>query len=158
MTDTPVTSSDLMSPQTAPQLETTQGQREAAFATLQRLRSDADFKEKYLRRDDATVKAVEEAHRLTTTPTKLTVRGRPVEEVASMIGAIENFSSLAPEVVEQLKSGAPVSAEEQKWAKQRKSQLMQDKAWVTKYLDGDRAERQQMILLNAILTSPTSRK
>ena len=79
-----------------------------------------------MRRDDATVKEVEEAHRLTTTPTKLTVRSRPAEEVASMIGSLENFTSLSPEVVGQMYRGDAVSAEEQKWAKQQKSQLMQD--------------------------------
>jgi hypothetical protein len=35
---------------------------------------------------------------------------------------------------------------------------MQDKDWVRKYLDGGRAERQQMVLLNTILTSPTKAK
>jgi hypothetical protein len=159
MSDTPTPgASDVMNAPASPHLETTQEQRAAAFATIRRLSSDADFKEKYLSRDDAVVKEVEAAHRLTTTPTKLTVRGRPVEEVASMIGSLENFTSLSPEVVEQLKNGGPVSAEEQRWAKQQKSQLLQDRQWAERYLEGGRAERQQMVLLNTILTSPTRKE
>jgi hypothetical protein len=122
MSDTPTPGiSDLMNAPAAPQLETTREAREAAFNVMQRLRADNDYREKYLRRDDATVKEVEAAHRLTTTPSRLEIRGRPAQEVASMIGSLENFTSLSPEVVAQLKTGEPVSAEEQKWARQQKS-------------------------------------
>ena len=34
---------------------------------------------------------------------------------------------------------------------------MADKDWVRRYLDGGVAERQQMTLLNVILTSPTKK-
>ena len=74
-----------------------------------------------------------------------------------MIGSIQGFADVPETVQRQLYQGEAVSAEEQKWATRQKSQLMQDKDWVRKYLDGGRAERQQMVLLNTILTSPTKK-
>jgi hypothetical protein len=160
MPDAPApVASDLIAPAGNTFPVATQQQREAAFATMQKLRADPDYRAAYLR-GNATVKAeVQAAHEATLTPTKLKIYGKDApEDRASMIGSLQNFADVPEAVQKQLYEGQAVSAEEQKFAQQTKNRLMQDKDWVRKYLDGGRAERQQMVLLNTILTSPTKAK
>jgi len=136
---------------------TTQQAREQAFGVMQKLRADPDYRASYLRGDAQTKTEVTVAHQTINTPTALKIHGKDApEDRASMIGSLQNFADVPEAVQKQLYEGQAVSAEEQKFAQQTKSRLMQDKDWVRKYLDGGRAERQQMVLLNTILTSPTS--
>lgn len=135
----------------------TQQQREQAFATIQKLRADPDYKAAYLRGDKAVQAEVAAAHKTTLTPTALKIHGKAApEDRASMIGSLQNFADVPEAVQRQLYQGEAVSAEEQKWAKQQRSLLMADKDFVRAYLDGARGPRQQLLLLNAILTSPTT--
>lgn len=159
MSDTPGTAtSDLMNAPAPAFPVTAQQAREQAFATMQKLRADPDYKAAFLRGDAQTKAEVIAAHQTINTPTALRVHGKSApEDRAAMIGSIQVFADVSEAVQRQLYQGEAVSVEEQTWAKRQKSQLMQDKDWVRKYLDGGRAERQQMVLLNTILTSPTKK-
>ena len=149
---------DLIAPAANTFPVTTQPAREAAFATMQKLRADPDYKAAYLRGDAQTKTEVTAAHQTINTATALKVHGKDApEDRAAMIGSIQGFADVPETVQRQLYQGEAVSAEEQKWAKQQRSLLMQDREWSRRYLDGGRAERQQMVLLNTILTSPTKK-
>jgi hypothetical protein len=159
MSDAPGASELMNNPADTPGVTASQPQREAAFAVMQRLRADPEYRAAYLRGDATTKAEVQAAHATTLAPTVLKIYGKDApEDKAAMVGSIQGFANIPETVQRQLYQGEAVSAEEQKWAKQQKSQLMQDKDWVRKYLDGGRAERQQMVLLNTILTSPTKAK
>jgi hypothetical protein len=136
----------------------TAADREAAFKTMQRLRSDAEYQGKFLRRDAAVVAEVQAANRATATPTGIVIgkeEGRREQDVAQMIGTLQGFADMPPGVAEQIRTGQAVSAEEQTWAQQTKGRLFKDASWVRAYLDGSVAARQQLTLLNVILTSRT---
>jgi hypothetical protein len=158
MPDTPApVASDLIAPAGNTFPVTDRQTREQAFQVMAKLRSDSEFRNKYLAGDKAVQAEVRAAHETTLTSTALKIHGKDApEDRASMIGSLQNFADVPEAVQKQLYEGQAVSAEEQKFAQQTKSRLMQDKDWVRKYLDGGRAERQQMVLLNTILTSPTS--
>jgi outer membrane biogenesis lipoprotein LolB len=63
-------------------------------------------------------------------------------------------ADLPPAVIEQIRTGTPVSQTEYQLAKNRKSALMSDPAWVAKYMANGHEERRTMMLLNVILSSP----
>lgn len=149
--------SDLMNaPAATPGPVTTQQAREQAFSVMQRLRADDDYRASYLRGDVATKAEVTAAHATINTPTALKVHGKSApEDRASMIGSLEKFASIPPAVQQQLYQGDAVSEQEQKWARAERARVMADKEFVRAYLDGGRAQRERLLLLNAILSSPT---
>jgi hypothetical protein len=157
MTDQ-ATTSDLLAPAT-PSPITTQQVREAAFATMQKLRADPDYKAAYLRGDKTIHAEVTAAHAAINTPTALKIHGKDApEDRAAMIGSLQNFADVPEPVQRQLYQGEAVSAAEQKWARSEKSRCMTDRDWCQRYLDGGQNERQRMLLLNTILTSPTRKE
>jgi hypothetical protein len=157
MSNTPG-ASDLAAAGASAPAVTTQEVRQAAFATLQRLRADGDYRAAYLRGDPVTHAEVKAAHEATLTPTALKVHGKDApEDRASMIGSLQKFAYLPDSVVGRLYRGDPCTAELQAWAKDFKGRLFQDGSWTRKYLDGGQLERSMLLELNEILTSPTKK-
>jgi hypothetical protein len=68
---------------------------------------------------------------------------------------INTFRSLGvgEDVLEQVRAGKPVSEQEYTLAQHKKTSLMQDKAWVAKFLDGDQDARRTMAMISIILGS-----
>jgi hypothetical protein len=68
---------------------------------------------------------------------------------------INTFRSLgvSEPVLDQVRAGKPISRMEYDLAQHKKTSLMQDKAWVAKYLDGDQDARRTMATLSIILGS-----
>jgi hypothetical protein len=56
-------------------------------------------------------------------------------------------------VLEQIRQGTPVTAREYQLAVEQRRRLFDDKGWVEKYLNGDRACRTQMTLCEVIIAS-----
>jgi hypothetical protein len=56
-------------------------------------------------------------------------------------------------VIEQVRSGRPVTADEYRMATARKNALFGDPAWREKYFRGDAEARRQKVLLDVILSS-----
>src|SRR2546421_588809 len=133
MTETPGASSLMGEPAAAIPETPSQAERESAFATLAKLQGgDASFRERFLRRDPAALLEVQSAHRVTNSPTSVVIgsdEGRREQDIAQMIGTMQGFADVPAGVVEQIRTGQPVSAEEQKWAQQSKGRLMTDREW-----------------------------
>jgi hypothetical protein len=69
--------------------------------------------------------------------------------------AIQGFAGISDAVVQQLREGRAVSQEERQLAVHAKQRIMSSPESVRAYLDGNADLRQQMTLINAILSSPT---
>ena len=158
MPDTPApVASDLIAPAGNTFPVTDRQTREQAFQVMAKLRSDSEFRNKYLAGDKAVQAEVRAAHETTLTSTELKIHGKDApEDRAAMVGSVEKFAAIGPDVQRQLLQGEAVTAEEQKWAKAERARVMADKEFVRAYLDGGQQQRQRLLLLNTILTSPTS--
>jgi hypothetical protein len=64
-------------------------------------------------------------------------------------------ADLPPEALAQFVKGEPVFESEREQALRTKQQLFRDRAWVSKYLDGDRAAASTMAHISLIISSPT---
>ncbi|WP_441232685.1 hypothetical protein [Bradyrhizobium sp. 1200_D9_N1_1] len=62
-------------------------------------------------------------------------------------------AGIESDVIKQVLSGGPVSAEERATAEKVKSKLMGNPDWSKKWLAGDAEAKQQMMLLNIVLAS-----
>jgi hypothetical protein len=159
MSDTPApgTSQVVNADAATPQLEITPEARTAAYGVIARLRSDEKFRMDFLRQDPETKATVEAAHRAIHTQT-VTVRGRPAEEVATMVGSVLKHAELNPAIVKQIYEGTEISQQEYDFARARKQQMFSDRGWCARYIDGDRACRSELLAVNILLTSKVAAK
>jgi hypothetical protein len=128
--------------------------RSDAHAEIARLKGDSDFQQLLLKGDPSALAKVQQLQRTINTGSKTVVGGEPnPAEIQQRLDSWATFADLSPEVITQLKNGQPVTKQEYDMAKQTKARLMSDKAWCARYLDGGRAERQQMSLISIILSS-----
>src|SRR6266480_1472878 len=105
MGETPAASSLMGTPDTAAIPEApSQADREAAFATITKLQRDPATRELWLRRNDATVRAVQGAQRVIHTGTKLVVNGQDPEQPAMLLGALQSFADVPDGVVAQIRT------------------------------------------------------
>jgi hypothetical protein len=79
----------------------------------------------------------------------------PVPPDSSIEARIATFRSFGVDesVLQQVREGKPVSEQEYVLAQHKKTSLMQDRAWVQKYLDGDQDARRTMAMISIILGS-----
>ncbi|KJC59902.1 hypothetical protein UP10_14495 [Bradyrhizobium sp. LTSPM299] len=137
----PVGATDLLPPQLTP---------EAATARISELKADPKFTERYL---NGEMTARDEFTRLHTVVGK----GPPNNDAlhrASQLDALKKYADLDDKAWAQVERNGPVHPHERDWALRTREQLMRDRAWVTKYLDGSREEASLMTRISLILSSP----
>jgi hypothetical protein len=76
----------------------------------------------------------------------------PDPSIEARINTFRGFG-VGEDVLEQVRAGKPVSEQEYNLAQHKKTSLMQDKAWVQKYFDGDQEARRTMATISIILGS-----
>jgi hypothetical protein len=79
-------------------------------------------------------------------------KAQRAKAAAARIATFRSFG-VGEDVLEQVRSGKPVSEQEYTLAQHKKTSLMQDRAWVQKYLDGDQDARRTMAMISIILGS-----
>lgn len=130
---------------------------DTARAKIAELKADPDFVKRHLSGDLNTREELTRLHELAYTPAEGSISmGGPTPAAvrAEMADHLSTLSDLPAAVIEQIKSGAPVSADEFRLAVGRKNALMGDPAWVAKYMKNDATAQRDMLLLNVILSSP----
>ena len=121
-----------------------------ATARLAAMKSDKVLVERYLsgevsaRKEFADVHAA--MHKAAPDPSAV-AREAQVE-------VLKKFATLPEKMWEQRRVDGEVYPHEREWALQTKAQLLRDRAWVNRYLDGSGPEAAQMVHITLILSSP----
>jgi hypothetical protein len=156
----PPTAADLLSAPLAP---------EAARLQIDTLKGDKEFYAR-LNSDKAEVKAAALEHWRTLhrnafppapTATPEDIHGnqeimRRSERMESGLAALRAMGLTDPAALDEIRRSQPVAAAEQQFAREEITRLKQDKAWVRRYLDGDRAAREQFTRLHMVISLPTA--
>jgi hypothetical protein len=138
-----------------PDLSPISRMRSDAMARIQALKGDKPFQDLLLRGDPHALAEVQRLQKIVSSPTSTIVGSEPnPTEVQARLDTWSNFAGLDPGVLEQVRESKPVTQAEYKMAQQTKARLMADREWAKRYLDGGRAERQQLSLISIILSSP----
>jgi len=127
-----------------------------AYERLGQMRADSRFQELLVRGDAAALHELKTLTALTRLPTGIQVNVKPDQTPEARENVADTWASradLPPEVLQQVRERRPVSAEEYKRAVQMKKQLHSDKAWVSRFLAGDREAGRQSALISIILGS-----
>jgi hypothetical protein len=166
MTDTPAPGASSLTDAPADKFPVTDQQtRTRAYEILSRARADQDYRAKYLAGNKEVQAEVHAAELAVRSSTHLEINGVPVklpggeqpEARAAELGGLQRFIDVPAAVADMLRRGDPVSAAEQKWAKQQMELHKADEEWARRYLAKGKTEMQQMFLWNTILTSPTKK-
>jgi hypothetical protein len=119
---------------------------EAAQARKTELLNNADFRQRYLSREIAAVRAIDEVN--VALSQTLGDSGRAAREIeAASLG-------LSPEHIAEYADRRPVTAEIRQRALDLRTQLHRDKAWCARYLDNDREAHDQIKWIGIILAAP----
>jgi hypothetical protein len=133
----------------------TSAARATAMAEIARLKSDPAFHQRLLRGEGDALNIVAQLQRTLNSPTNVVIGGEPnPAEIQQRLDAWSNYADLAPDVLEQVRSGGAVTKAEYDNAVRTKARFMADREWAKRYLDGGMRERQQMSLVSIILSSP----
>jgi hypothetical protein len=145
---------------------------EAARATIETRKADKEFY-KRLNAPDPEVKsaALREWHELHQAayppPPEITLESikdlpanhelrRQAERMNSGIAALLQQADLTPAMQEEIARQQPIAAAEQQAARDEIARLKRDKAWVRKYLDGDREANTRFTRLHQVISLPTA--
>jgi hypothetical protein len=121
-----------------------------AMAAKTRLLGDASWRARYVD-GDVNAKAEMDALMVALTP-KQPVPSDPAS-VEQAIDFLRERADIPEAVAQQLRDNRPVTMLERKLCEQMKGRLFADKAWVKRYLDGDRDAARQVAMINIILSS-----
>jgi hypothetical protein len=138
---------DLLQPPAAMTVEQAQAKRAELFGK-------AGFAQRVVSGDSEAVKQWREVTRALRPPVdQSTEEGRQYEQNQSGLAILKAKADLPDEVWDWAAAKGPVSADEKLKAVQAKERLFKDKAWVAKYLDGDRAANSELTRINLVLAS-----
>lgn len=130
-----------------------------AMARIAELKNDAAYIKRHVNGDHETAAEFRRLHEIAFQPAPGSViSGAPTPE-AQRIETAEHLSltaDLPPAVIEQIRQGQPVSLSEYRLAAGRRRALMDDPAFVARYMNNDAAARREMLLLNVIVSSRVS--
>ena len=82
-----------------------------------------------------------------------TAEGQQYSQNMDRLAVFRAKADLPEAMFDHVAAGGPVSAAEKEAATYAKQRLMKDKAWVQRYLDGDRAANSEMTRINFVLAS-----
>ena len=83
---------------------------------------------------------------------------RLAERMELGIAALRQMGITDPKALDEVRRQQPVAAAEQEIAREEIAQLKADKAWVRRYLDGDREAKALFTRLHQVISLPTSRE
>jgi hypothetical protein len=144
-----------------------------ALATIEIRKSDKGFY-KRLTAPDPEVKGAalrewyalhEQAYPRPPTPTLESIKDLPAnhelrrqaERMNSGLAALLQQADLTPQMQEEIRRQQPIAAGEQQAARDEIARLKRDKAWVRRYLDGDREANTRFTRLHQVISLPTAR-
>jgi hypothetical protein len=81
---------------------------------------------------------------------------RRSERMESGIAALRAMGITEQAALDEIRRGQPVAAAEQQFAREEIARLKSDRAWVRKYLDGDREARAIFTRLHQVISLPTA--
>jgi hypothetical protein len=81
---------------------------------------------------------------------------RRSERMESGIAALRAMGITDQAALDEVRRGQAVAAGEQAFAREEIARLKQDRAWVRRYLDGDRVAREQFTRLHMVISLPTA--
>jgi hypothetical protein len=128
-----------------------------ARAQIEALKADPAWVQKHLAGSHETKAELARLHEIAYAPAQGSIRvGGPTPEAqrAEQADHLGIMSDLPAAVIDQVRQGQPVTAEEYRLAVGRKNSLFADPAWRDRYFRGDHEARQQKLLLDVILSSP----
>ena len=121
---------------------------EAATARRAEMISDAGFTERYM------AGGVPERDEMLKVSTALSI-ANSAESFATeqQIASLKSIADISDDVANEIRSGRAVTPQERQFALDLKAKLMRDRAWVAKYLDGDRECATKVALLSVVLSA-----
>jgi hypothetical protein len=81
---------------------------------------------------------------------------RQAERMNSGLAALLQQADLSPQMQEEIRRQQPIAAAEQQAARDEIARLKRDKAWVRRYLDGDREANTRFTRLHQVISLPTA--
>lgn len=127
---------------------------EQAAAKKVELFGKSGFAERVLAGDPDSVKQWREVTRaLRPAVDQTTEEGRAYSRNMDSLSILKAKSDLPDAAWDHIAAGGPVSLAEREKALQAKERNFKDKAWVQRYLDGDRAANSEMTIINATIAS-----
>jgi hypothetical protein len=128
-----------------------------ARARIAELKSDPAFVKRHLSGDNETREHLARLHEFAFAPApgSITVGGpTPEAQRAEQADHLGTLSDLSADVLDHVRTGAPVSQDEYRMAVAKKDSLFSDASWRDKYFAGNHEAKQQKLLLDVILSSP----
>ncbi len=127
---------------------------EAAQAKRVEYLGDAKFRDRVVSGDPESVRLWREVTRaLSPSVDPVTAEGKKYNDNMNSLAILKAKADLSDAVWDHVAAGGPVSLAEREKALQAKERNFKDKAWVQRYLDGDRAANSEMTLINMTLAS-----
>ncbi len=123
---------------------------EAATARRAEMVADPAFVERYLA---GGVPEKAEMLRVSTALSVDPANSAQSFQTEQQIATLKNIADLSDDHIAEIRSGRAVTPEERTFAENLKSQLMRDKNFIQKYLDGDREAATKITLLSIILSA-----
>jgi hypothetical protein len=122
-----------------------------ASTRLAELKNDPDWRDRHVRGDQKARSEFDSLHkRMAATEQE----ARTNAQMDQLLAGVSEFAGIEQGVLDQIKAGQAVSAEERRMALEAKRRFMSDEALVKKYLSGDRDARRQMMLISTIIAAP----
>jgi len=150
---TPVTS-DLLTPPQPPQPERPAMTPEAAAFQRVKMLGDAGFRDRVARGDPEASKQWKDVNRALNPPVdQTTAEGKLYNDRMQALSYFKAKADLPAECYDHVAADGPVSLKERQDALFAKERLFKDKAWVRRYLDGDRQANSEAALIAMILGS-----
>jgi hypothetical protein len=115
---------------------------------------DAKFRDRVVSGDPESVRLWRDVTRaLSPQADPLTAEGKKYNDNMNSLAILRAKADLSDAALDWTAAGGPVSLEERRNALFAKERNFKDKAWVQRYLDGDRAANSEMTLINITLAS-----
>jgi hypothetical protein len=128
---------------------------EVAARQRVKMLGDAGFRDRVARGDpEATRQWRAVTRALSLSVDEATAEGKQYAQRMAGLSYFKAKADLSDAVYDQVAAGGPVSLKERQDAIFAKERYFKDKAWVRRYLDGDRQANSEMTIINMILGSP----
>jgi hypothetical protein len=130
--------------------------RDDALAKMAELKANGDWTKKYLAGDPSARKEMADL-------VKASLATPDESEFVTRMAALQKFGLPSPDTeagkdLLEVISGKPISIETRRAVEAKRSQLMADKGFVQKYLDGDAEARRVFTTINVLMAAQVERR
>jgi hypothetical protein len=116
---------------------------------------DANFRSRVVAGDSQATKQWRDVNRALNPPVdQTTAEGKQYAQRMDSLAYFKAKADLPDAVYDQVAADGPVSLKERQDAQFARERYFKDKAWMRRYLDGDRQANSEMTIINMILGSP----